>query len=347
MPEGNEGVEPSQASGIQRSRWRKKIEGFLRRRSTSVALSSIQPEAVGATEEQIVAQAVQDAVSAQAQDIFLASALHPENIPVDLRQEYETRRDEIENLYSQAAYWHGTGRKQYRNGEAVDILDRIIDQAGLVPQRDPFNTRTGVTYTVSLSDRRMYSAGYARMHLSEGQSLSYEYMSGDFWGIFLRNTIREAMGKTTLEGVKKLGTILWSNFKEGVSPTYLLSIGKNARNWTAKVTRKKYKQRLAKAFTVHSDIPGNYPILIGVKTDSFTHAPAAGFISLYEVRSNTPIPFSSFTHIEVPKAHIQETTQMLTQKGITTVPVIPMELGEIHSSQFTPQQLIDGNSFRK
>lgn len=268
-------------------------------------------------------------------------------IPPILQDEYDKRKPEIESLYSQAAYWHGTGRKQYRDGEVVDILDKISNDGGLVPQRDPFDTKSGVGKSISLSDRRMYSAGYARMHLTTNETLEYEYMSSEFWGIFLDNTIRSAMGNNKLETTVRAAKILWSHIKERKNPAYLFKLAKSARSWASKVTKQPYNEPMSKVFTVHSDIPGNYPILIGVKDGAFTPTQTAEFISLYETRSTTLIPFNSITHVEVPQANIQETQNRLNQGGVRDVPVIAMELGEVHSSQFSPQQLIEGNPFRR
>lgn len=268
-------------------------------------------------------------------------------IPPILKDEYDKRKPEIESLYSQAAYWHGTGRRQYRGGQVVDVLERLVSDGGLVPQKDPFDTKSGVGQTVSLSDRRMYSGGYAKMNLAIGENLGYEYMSSEFWGIFLHNTIRVAMGNNKLETTVRAARVLWAHLKERKNPAYLFKIAQSARSWASKVTRQPYNEPMSKVFTVHSDISGNYPILIGVKDGAFKPTQTAEFISLYETRSTTPIPFSDFTHIEVPQAHVQETQDYLNQKGANNVPVLAMELGEIHSSQFSPAQLIEGNPFRK
>lgn len=268
-------------------------------------------------------------------------------IPTILKEEYGRRKPEIEDLYAKASYWHGTGRSQYRDGQVVDVLDRIINDGGLVPQKDPFDTKTGVGQSVSFSDRRMYSGGYAKMHLAVGENLGYEYMPSEYWGVFLQNTIREAMGRNKWETALKAGKILWSHLRERKNPAYLFNIAKSARRWASKVTKEPYAEPMSKVFTVHSDIPGNYPILIGVKEDAFIPSQTAEFISLYEKRAATLIPFQSFTHIEVPQAHIQETQERLNQGGGKDVPVIAMELGEIHSSQFSTVQLIEGNPFRR
>lgn len=270
----------------------------------------------------------------------------PKEIPEALKNEYKDKKVEVEELYSKVRYWHGTGRKQYRDGQVADVLERMVKDGGLIPHRDPFDTRSGAGQTVSLSNRRMYSGGYAKMHLVVGENLEYEYMSSEFWGIFLENTIREAMGRNKWETALKAGKILWSHLKERKNPAYLFNIAKSARRWASKVTKEPYSEPMSKVFTVHSDIPGNYPILVGVKDGAFTPTQTAEFISLYETRSTTAIPFSGFTHIEVPQAHIQETQDYLNQRGIENLPIIAMELGEVHSSQFSPQQLIEGNPFK-
>lgn len=294
---------------------------------------------------------VQEAVAAEAQDSITGSVAHPEGIPSDLKQEYEGRRAEMEKLYGEAAYWHGTGRKQHRNGE-LDILDGILEDGGLVPSQDPYDLKTGVVETISLSDRRPYSALYAKMHLTDTENLGYEYMDRMFWGnIFIRNTILEAIGRTRFERLKKAGGFairaLRDYIKEGKNPIYLLSLRKNSREWFSKVRSEKPRVSLNRVSTVRSDIPGNYPILIGVREDAFTPAKTAKYIAMYEVRVDTPISIGGFTHIEVPHAHVQETQDYLTQKGKGNLLVVAMELGGVNSSQFSPQQLVEGNPFRK
>ncbi len=342
MPEGIEGKNPSEPVVVQNPTWRERLgKLWPRRKETPSSIS----------EDETILIDIQDAVDAESRDKIIASTSHSEGIPPDLSQEYESNRRKIEGLYQETAYWHGTGRKQYRNGQAIDLLNSIIDDGGLIPHSDPFDARTGVVSMISLSDRRMYAGGYARMHLPVGERLGYEYMSDRFWGIFLRMTAREVIGSTNLDRIRKIGFHAWSHLREGGNLSTLanlaLNLRKNGRKWISRITKEEIKKPITELFTIHSDIPGNYPILIGVKDGTFTPSQTANYISKYETRANTPIPFSNFTHIEVPQDNVQETQNFLNQRGVENIPVVAMELGEIHSSQFSPQQLIVGNPFRK
>ncbi len=342
MVEKTNGPLPQQVS-TQRSSWKDKI-GKLFHREKEVTVS------LGEQEKLLID--IQEALEIEGQDVQLSLNPHPEGVPADLREKYYGKKVEIEELYGRAAYWHGTGRKQYRGEEIIDILDNLMTDGGLVPRPDPFDvTKGGVVNTISLSDRRSYAAGYARMHLFEGESLGHQYMTDQFWGVFLRITAREAIGYTHIERIKKIGKFAWKHLQETKNPAYLFQLAVNLRKtamgWTSKVTREQFRGSVGKFFTVHSDIPGNYPILIGIKEGSFTPVKSASYIDKFETRAGSPIAFAGFTHLEVPQSHLQEIQSFLDQRGVKNVPIIAMELGEIHSSQFSPQQLIQGNPFRK
>lgn len=343
MSENSEGINPSEVTSTQKASWKDKIGKLFGKDRKTPSLSPNGEDNLSIDIKEVIAIAKQDD--------SVNSATHPEGIPPDLRKEYEGKKSEIEELYVNAAYWHGTGRKQYKDGQVIDLLNSIVNEGGLTPHNDPFDAKTGIVSMISLSDRRMYAGGYARMHIPKSERLRYEYMSDKFWGIFLKLTAREVIGRTNLDHIKKIGIHAWTHLKEGGNlstlATLALNLKKNGRKWVSRITKEEVKKPITELFTIHSDIPGNYPILIGVKDGIFTPSQTANYISKYETRANTAIPINGFTHIEVPLAHIQKTQDYLNQRGVGKLPVVAMELGEIHSSQFSPQQLIQGNPFRR
>ena len=76
----------------------------------------------------------------------------------------------VEAASKQTEYWHGTGRYQYRDGKIVDVLKGMIEQGGLLPQRDDIDT-VGVMDSISLARSRTYARAYADMH-ENGEKVS-------------------------------------------------------------------------------------------------------------------------------------------------------------------------------
>ena len=69
----------------------------------------------------------------------------------------------VEAASKQTEYWHGTGRYQYRDGKVVDVLKGMIEQGGLLPQRDDIDL-VGAMDSVSMARSRTYARAYADMH---------------------------------------------------------------------------------------------------------------------------------------------------------------------------------------
>jgi len=82
--------------------------------------------------------------------------LGPPDYSVVRSPEYQHTVPTIEGLYGQTYLWHGTGRYQYRDGEIIDVLAKIVNTGGLVPSEDSFDPM-GPTKSVSTSPVRIYA----------------------------------------------------------------------------------------------------------------------------------------------------------------------------------------------
>jgi hypothetical protein len=154
----------------------------------------------------------------------------------------------------QAIYWHGTGRLQHdRSGGTVDVLERLLKQSGLQPFKDIFDVKHGEMVSTSLARQRMYARIYADMHVYGGARLNERYGSPRFWTYYFIMAIN-------LHAIKELG--LWSRKARLKQQATWREQGKKL--WTIKVT-KQDGESVGQFFNDGSDIPDNYPILIGLK----------------------------------------------------------------------------------
>lgn len=90
----------------------------------------------------------------------------------------------LTKLYTQASFWHGTGRYHYfykgknkysrvDKSKTLDVLASIIKSGGIMPKYDPWIMIDGKnTESVSLTKYRMYARCYAEFHRFEKTSLS-------------------------------------------------------------------------------------------------------------------------------------------------------------------------------
>jgi len=270
---------------------------------------------------------------------FLRESVTPPS--AELATKYRQQKESIQNIYSQVADWHGTGRYQYRDG-SNEPLDKLASIAsfGLIPQEDPFDRLTGVVRSVSISHSRPYSMIYATMHLTESEDYAYRFHSSDYW---LTRMMMDGMKKTIALAPGHFKGKSWSEIIQEIPKPPSSKPGNKVDQWLNKLTRKGKSPE--GVFGTRSDIEGNYPILIGLKDDAFTPEQLAFYLKSHEKRSQQAIPPANFTHIEVPLQHVAETEQFLRERG-SNLPVIPIEMGEIYSSEFSPKALIAGNPFR-
>jgi hypothetical protein len=249
-------------------------------------------------------------------------------------QQYE---QQVAELYSQVDQWHGTGRYQVvyedegrtRVKEVQDILKHIAE-SGLKPQADNFDKLRGRgTSSISTTVARPYAMMYAALH--NGNELQYRFHDSKYW------TMQTALG-----AFRRIPEVILEEYRnyglKGVieaRPT-MMRKGKvtDAMNW-----KKKVDPSILGEFE-------DYPIVIGLREGAFNPVRMSMLIKAYhEQRSHDPIPLDTFSHIEVPLSHMDESKQILEEKGVT-LPVIPMEMGEIYSTKFSPRSLVAGTAFK-
>lgn len=97
---------------------------------------------------------------------------------------------------------------------------------------------------------------------------------------------------------------------------------------------------------LRSNIPGDYPILIGLEHNSFKPIKTARYLSTTEFRSDKPIIMDKITHIEVPLKYVEQTEGLLREKSVSIL-VLPREFGERYSSEFSIKELLTGSCFQK
>lgn len=263
----------------------------------------------------------------------------PSKDSAELEGRYTEQRQRIKSLYGDVDVWHGSGRYELNEaGEIADILEGVVAAGALNTHKDGWDTSLGETETISTTSMRPYAAGYADMHQQEGEQLEYQdSRSNPAW-------IMKAVRRRTLQSpaaalsfVKNIGRL-----KSKIS-------GGDAHDWIARKTGDSQAagdQKASAFLHRRSSIPGNYPILWGIKPDAFDPVKTAKFVEKTEKRADTPIALNSVTHVEVPFAHIPETQEVFDRHGIT-VPIIPRELGERYSSEFSDRELITGSGFKK
>lgn len=232
-------------------------------------------------------------------------------------------RHRYETTTSKTIYWHGTGKLQHdKNGGTVDVLLRLLRQNGLRPFRDIFDVKHGEMVSTSLARQRMYGRIYADMHVYKGAHLDERYGSPRFWTYYFIMAIN-------LHAIKELG--LWSRKARRKQQAVWREQGKKL--WTVKVT-KQDGESVGQFFNEGSDIPDNYPILIGLKQADYHILETAAYVARYESRIGSAIPINSFTHLEVPASKVAEVTELLKKHGYNNLPVFAFEQCEqLHSER--------------
>lgn len=201
----------------------------------------------------------------------------------------------IAKVMEQTTYWHGTGRYQYRVGKVVDVLDYIATHRELQPALDPFEV-SGQMQSISFARARIYARAYADIHRDPGV-LAERYGTSAFWSVvFLADYVLEAARDEG--GLRRVIQRLQQNGKD---------------EWHAKVNQQPLS--VFSTFAAGSDIPGNYPILFGVH--AIAELPVSRAIAIHEARSAEPTKLDSqVTYLEVPRAYIKETEEVLAKHAI-------------------------------
>jgi hypothetical protein len=230
----------------------------------------------------------------------------------------------IPTLYTEATYWHGTGRYKYsEQRNIVDVLKGMIAEGGLVPHDDDWDWKLGKIQSISLARSRMYAKLYALMYAPGGQRLQGEYGPRWLWFHYFADTAR-------------LAALIKYRSPYGLLRDYQNKLQK----WVQKISGG-YRKKLFHVFKNGTDIPENYPILIGIRGNNVNPAWSSWIFWIHEVRSISKIAFSDMTHIEVPQISVAETVVLLRDEGIQ-IPVIPIEKGEMYCRRFSFFKLVSG-----
>lgn len=236
----------------------------------------------------------------------------------------------LKKSYNDAFYWHGTGRFHYKvtgkskydgvdHTQTYDVLQSIIDAQCLAPKYDPFvafNKKFGET--ISLSPYRIYARGYAEFNLPEEMPLQYTYGSTRFWHHFLA-PINIMYGNPFLILMSVLIMEIYRPYK------------KYAARWTHTFRKTKNEWSILDFYKLRSDIPHNYGVLIGIRKEGVHPIHFNKVVERFETRTDQPIEWKYFTHIEVPLSKVEETERLLKINNVI-LPVIPIEIGELYCS---------------
>jgi len=232
----------------------------------------------------------------------------------DLEPFSSVKRKHYEATVAQTMYWHGTGRMQHDgSGKIVDVLVQLLKQQGLRPSKDVFDAKHGEMFSTSVAHHRMYARIYGDMHEYGGANLRERYGSPRFWAYYFIMAIN-------LHATKELG--LWNPKTRREQHAAWRKQGKEV--WAVKVHQNP-GEATGKFFDNGSDIIGNYPILIGMKSGDYTLLKTADYVARYESRIGSPIPIGAFTHLEVPGSKISEVKALLKKHGHEDLPVFTFE----------------------
>jgi hypothetical protein len=239
---------------------------------------------------------------------------------------------EIERLHAEAGFWHGAGRFRYSDGEVIDVLSAITESGAVRAHLDAFDVVTGPMEIISLSRARMYARAYADMFRFQ-PGTDVRYGDSQFWGsVYLTDTIIQSLIENkvwTLEGYR----------------TMMDHVGENKlRDWCAKFTSAEVKST-TQLYRAGSDIPGNHPILFGIRPGSFAPVATSQAVALHEVRTRESLnlPGGDITHLEVPLAHLEEDTEVLKSAGFD-LPVVAIEDAERHLARTAFSALVLGRA---
>lgn len=259
-----------------------------------------------------------------------------------LKHTYQSHLPDMQQRYMQAAYWHGTGRYHYYNPNdsryegvksehVVDVLESIVARGGLSAHQDLWVRINGAPLkTVSLSPTRMHSRLFAHVHLCDGEWLEYVFGGTRFWtGILFALVVKDLVSHTSSSRRNMLKQAMCSG-----------SFLQNAYTWAGAVrNRRDTLPPVWRAYDLRSDITGNHPVLFGLKKEATRTTGAIPFLQQLEVRVPGLIPLEHFTHVEVPQARVEEVRSLFLSNHIS-LPVIPLEVGELHCSNMPLSKLI-------
>ena len=259
------------------------------------------------------------------------------HLRTEFLRQYHSYLPEIERCYESAGYWHGTGRYHHHHAvdsryEAVDmkrvvhVLESILEEGALTEHTDLWVKIDGqLKKTVSVAPSRMHARLYAHIHLREGVWLEYVFGGTRFWmGFFMLLATRQILTKSNKEA---RALAKWTILNK--------DLFKHARAWGSAIRDlDRYKiLPFWRAYDLRSDIAGNHAVLFGIKRRAIQGDGVLPLIKRLEVRVDHAIKLADMTHVEVPLENVEETRRALADKNIS-LPVIPLEFGELYCSQF-------------
>lgn len=262
------------------------------------------------------------------QPLTARTLVGPVNETLVRSPEYQAAIPQLKELYGQAWRWHGTGKFHYHEDEVKDVLKEVVDKNGLIPHDDLLDYTRGLMQSVSTSPSRIYSSLYAQLHYEKGKSLRNTFQTTAGW-LYYTGTI-------ALQAAIHDRRLFNKDFRQNVK------LDKEGTAYFHKKYSKSHVPGPDMRFGGVSDIPGNYPVLIGIKEGSFEESNIAQVLRTHESRSETPILISNFTHIEVPEVQAEDLKGLLRQKDLD-LPVIPLEWGEEFCKTLPTSFLKDGN----
>lgn len=223
--------------------------------------------------------------------------------------------------------WHGTGRYQHNESEIVDVLSQIIAADGLRPFADSYAVMLGGEHmkSVSATPLRIIARSYADTH-GKGASEANRYGSALWW-------VSYYYGPFYAQVFTKNMLTIARQYKKWHKAT---SNAQGERTWGKKAN--KDARHVWDVFGLGSDIPGNYPILLGVKNQAAS-AIIPDAMALAEVRLTHLVKLSDITHLEIPENNLADTESILKLSGLST-PVFPIELGEYIASKQSVAELL-------
>lgn len=236
---------------------------------------------------------------------------------------------EYQKLTRDTQFWHGTGRWQHGERSTIDVLKSFCDTGGLKPARDVYAVFGGsdqhIIHSISLCRSRMVARSYADMH-GLGWKEKNRYGDALTWTSYYYSLFYTHL--FTVNGVKMLRR--WKTWRS-------LSHDEHGDNtWGKKVNRQ--ARDVWDIFCLGSDIPGNYPILIGIKHLA-SQVELEKPMRYYEARADKRIAITDISHIEVPYNKQEEVRRLLLAHNIT-LPVTSIELGECVSAQKSFTELL-------
>lgn len=241
-------------------------------------------------------------------------------VKVKLKSFSHKEQKQYKTAIFQTTLWHGSGRFQYSNGKIIDTLESILKSGSIRPIEDAYAIFSGgrLMKSISLTRLRAIARCYADMH-GKGYRESNRYgdaltLTSYYYGLFYARLY------TRHYRMMKRYYKIWHKHTHN---------DKGHNTWGKKSN--KDAEDVWDIFGLGSDIPGNYPIIFGIKGVKEATQLSSTFRD-YEVRTENNINLDDITHVEVPSSKVKE-AEMLVKKYGLDIPVYSIELGELVASQ--------------